>query len=142
MKKKLPYIISVVFALIAVVFAGLWIHEQHGKTELMELLCESSVQQSYEHFTAYEQSEADEEYWYGVAEYNSFMKAYILLCDGTQQPNRIKLNKAYGSMVLKAENVQENMEQLLDALTLFSKDIHDPNAITRLTEFTNVIEHD
>lgn len=108
---------------------------------MMELLCNNSVQQSYEHFTAYEKSEADEEYWYGVAEYNSFMKAYILLCDGEQQPSRIELNRAYGSMVLKEEKVQENMNQLLDGLTLLSQDIFDPNAIIKLNEFNHAIEN-
>lgn len=142
MKKKIPYVISVVFALIAVVFTGLWVHEKNEKVEWMELLCENSVQQSYEHFTAYEKGEADEDYWYGVAEYNSFVKAYILLCDDEQQSNRIELNRAYGNMVLKTGKVQENMEQLLAALKLLTEDIHDPNAIIRLNEFNNVIEHD
>ena len=142
MKKKIPYIIIIAFALAAVVFAGLWVREKSEKVQMMELLCENSVQQSYERFTAYEKIEADEDYWYGVAEYNSFMKAYILLCDGEQQSNRIELNRAYGSMVLKAEKVQENMDQLLDVLALISKDIYNPNAMLRLNEFNNAIEHD
>ena len=142
MKKRIPYITSIVFLLIAVVFAGLWVRERSEKVQLMELLCENSVQQSYERFTAYEQGEADEDYWYGVAEYNSFMKAYILLCDGAQQSSRNELNRAYGSMVLNPENVQENMDQLLDALTMLSKDIYDPNAIMKLNEFNHAIEHD
>ena len=142
MKKKIPYIIIIAFALIAVAFAGLWVHERNEKVELMELLCENSVQQAYEHFTAYEKIEADEDYWYGVSEYNSFMKAYILLYDEEQQPNRIEFNRTYGSMVLKAEKVRKNMNQLLDALTLLSEDIYDPNAIIKLNEFNNAIENE
>lgn len=45
-------------------------------------------------------------------------------------------------MVLKAEDVQKNMDQLLVALTLLSKDINDPNAIIRLNEFNNAIENE
>ncbi len=142
MKKKFPYIMVVVFALIAAVFAGLWVHEKSEKTELMELMCENSINQSYKYFTTYQKEESDDDYWYGVAEYNSFAKAYILLCDDEQQSNRIELNRAYGNMVLKTGKVQENMEQLLAALKLLTEDIHDPNAIIRLNEFNNVIEHD
>ena len=142
MKKKLPYILILVFALAAVMFAGLWVHEKNEKTEWMEALCENSVQQSREHFAAYEKGGAEEEYWYGVAEYNSFMKAYTLLCDGARQPDRNELNRAYGSMVLDAEKVQEHIEPLLAALTLLSEDIHDPNGIVRLNEFNHAMEKD
>ena len=145
MKKKLPYVMSIVFFLIAVVFAGLWVHgkyEQAEFAEFMELSCKNSIQQSFEHFTAYEKSGADEEYRYGVSKYNSFMEAYILLCDGKQQPNHNELNRAYGSMILEEEKVQENMDQLLSALTLFSKDIYDPNAMIKLNEFNHSIESD
>ena len=103
-------------------------------------MCESSIQQSYEHFSAYKKCAADEEYWYGVAEYYSFVKAYIQLCDGAQQPNHNALNRAYGNMVLRAENVQENMDSLLEALILLSENMYDLNAMIRLNEFNHAIE--
>ena len=141
MKNKLPYIIALVFALLALIFAGLWVHEKNKKTELTELLCENSIKESFEHFTAYKMEEADEEYWYGVADYNAFMKSYILLCDGENQSDRIEMNRAYGSMVIAPNDVKSNMDKLLEALELLSNDIYDSSAIIKLTEFNNALEH-
>ena len=141
-QKKLSQVLCLILALLALVFAGLWLHEKQERTQQLEALCQDSVRQAYEHFSAYETEQVAEEYWYGTAEFYSFLKAYTLLCDGAQQPDRLALNRAYGSMVLAPEEVQAHPDGLLDALELLAEDLHDPEGMAELSQWNQAVEQD
>lgn len=138
MKMKMISTLLVVFVILSAVFGGLWLHEKNDQSDL-ELLCSSSAKQSCMFFQDYQEQGAESDYWYGVAEFHSFMSTWIMLHDGDM--DYIEFSRAYGSMAISPDKVKENMGKLLTALELFAADSSDVNGFLRLNEFNNAVEH-
>ena len=78
---------------------------------------------------------------YGVAEFSSFMDAYLYLNDNTSDTEYTYCNIIYGEMALNPEKVQANMQELIETLTILAEDYTNPNGYIRLNELGNLLRY-
>ena len=105
----------------------------------MEDLCQSGVSQSMESFKEYAAKRDDYFYMDGVAEFKSFMNAYLCLNDNAVEYTYC--NIIYGEMTLNPDKIQANIQKLIEALTILSEDYTDPNGYIRMNEFGNLLRY-
>ena len=82
MKKIALPVLTVCFALAALVFAYLWYVEKSNDSDLKQL-AQASATDAYTQFSSYQTNGNDSDYWSGVASFRSFEQAYVLLVQGT-----------------------------------------------------------
>ena len=99
MKKIALPVLTVCFALAALVFAYLWYVEKSNDSDLKQL-AQTSATDAYTQFSSYQTNGNDSDYWSGVASFRSFEQAYVLLLQGTnKETNYLICNDVYGSMI-------------------------------------------
>ena len=141
--KKYAWVIGLV--IIAVLLMScflLWRQVGIEHTKMVDL-CQTSAHQSLENFKKYSAKGEDYLYTYGVAEFRSFMDAYLYLNDNVSDTEYTYCNIIYGEMVLNPERlqVQVNMQKLIEALEILAEDYTDPNGYIRLNELGNHLRY-
>ncbi len=134
-KKYILPVISVLLAILSVIFCVLWRTEANNYNELFRLT-QSSVQNSYQCFKAYSTNGNESDYWSGVAEFRAFEQAYYMLTEDVDQ-NYMNCNSLYGLMISSPEIIQSNMGELVAALELLNKNPFDPNGYMKLSVLLN-----
>lgn len=137
MKKSTALILT--FALLAAVFCGLWLRERNDRSEL-ESLAQISAAQALQDFESFAASGSSGDYLEGVANFKSFLHAWLMLSEETPA-EYTWFNSVYGFMILHPEQVQSHMEELLVAMRLLGGDFADPNAALRISELNNLLLH-
>ena len=139
--KKHAWIIGL--AIIIVVSAlcfSLWRQANHEHTRMVDL-CQTSARQSLENFKEYSAKGDDYLYTYGVAEFRSFMDAYLYLNDNVGDTEYLYCNIIYGEMALNPEKVQANVQELIEALEILAEDYTNPNGYIRMNELGNLLRY-
>ena len=127
----------VVLSVLYIVFWG----QARAEQNRIEDLCQSSVSQSMENFKEYAAKGDDYLYMYGVAEFKSFMNAYLCLNDNADNPEYTYCNIIYGEMTLNPDKIQANIQKLIEALTILAEDYTDSNGYIRMNEFGNLLRY-
>ena len=140
MKKHTWLIGLIVMVVLSVACFMFWRQANIERTRMVNL-CQGSVCQSLENFKEYSTKGDGCLYIYGVAEFRSFMNAYLCLNDNASDSEYLYCNIIYGEMVLNPEKVQANMQGVIEALTSLAEDYTDPNGYIRLNELGNFLRY-
>ncbi len=135
MKKKFV-IIAVVIVLLSVACVSLF---QYGsfKNEKLEVMCKSSINSALEHFEEYSSSAKESDYIAGVAEFRTYMTAYLCLNDSSGDTDYLWCNILYGYMTLSPEKVKSNVSELVTALGYLAEDYDHPNGFNLIHNLNN-----
>ena len=139
--KKRTWIITVVILVLLVLCVALWRH-QALKGNILEAMCESSINAALEHFEEFNGSGNDSDYIAGVAEFRTYMTAYLCLADGTSDTNYIWCNTLYGDMTLHSEKVKAHTAALVEALEYLAEDYDHPNGFNLINALNNQLRED
>ena len=123
--KKRTWIITAIIILLIVFCVSLWQYKTF-KNDKLEEMCQSSVNAALEHFEKYEANKGESEYIAGVAEFRTYMTAYLCLEDESNT-DYIWCNILYGDMILNPEKVKAHISELVDALEYLAEDYDHPN---------------
>ncbi len=137
MKKATALIL--VLALTSAAFCGLWLREKNNRPELVEL-AQYSAGEALRSFENYALTGSSGDYHHGVANFRSFLNAWLTLSEETP-PDYIWFSSVYDFMLLHPEQVQAHTEELLAAMRLLGEDFTDPNAALRMSELNNLLLH-
>ena len=138
--KKRNWIIGVPIIILALLCIVLW-RQKEVEREKMESLCECSAAMALEKFTSYSETGKESDYIGGVAEFRSFMTAYLFLNDNVGNAEYTWCNTVYGDMVLSPEKVQNDVQGLINALGYLSKGYDDPNGYLLIHAYSNELRH-
>ena len=129
--------VIVVLSILCIIFWG----QARSERNRIADLCQASVSQSVENFKEYAAKGDTCLYIYGVAEFKSFMDAYLCLNDNTNSPEHTYCNIIYSEMALNSDKVQANIQKLIEALTILAEDYTDSNGYIRINEFSNLLRY-
>ncbi len=73
----------------------------------------------------------------GVAEFRTYMTAYLCLLDGRSNTDYIWCNILYGDMILNPENAKAHMSELVAALEYLVEDYDHPNGFHLINALNN-----
>lgn len=135
MKKKIWITAACIFLLI-VVCVSLWQYHA-SKNDILEVMCGSSVTAALDHFREYEIHKEDSDYLAGVAEFRTYMTAYLGLLGGKSNTDYIWCNTLYGDMILHPENVKAHTPELVSALEYLAEDYDHPNGFNLINALNN-----
>lgn len=135
MKKKTWVVTAIIFLLIAVCLS-LWQYHT-SQNEKLEVMCKSSVNAALEHFKEYEIRKEESDYIAGVAEFRTYMTAYLCLNEGESNTDYIWCNTLYGDMILNPEKVKAHISELLTALDYLAEDYGNPNGFNLINALNN-----
>ena len=128
--------------IIVLIFLCVVLWRQKGaEREKMVSLCEASATMALEDFTNYTVTGEKSYYISGVAEFRSFMTAYLFLNDNVGNAEYTWCNTVYGNMILYPEKVQANVQGIIDALEYLSKDYNDFNGFHLIHVYSNELAH-
>ena len=134
--KKYSWIAGVLIVLLAVLCVVLRQQKAAEHTK-MENLCQSSAANALEDFINYKASGKESDYISGVAEFRSFMSAYLFLSDNVANAEYTWCSIVYGEMIMHPEKVQNNIQGLIDALKYLSEDYDNPNGFNLIFVYSN-----
>ena len=139
--KKYAWVIGLV--VMVALFASCFVFWRQAGIERSRMvdLCQVSAYQSLENFKEYSAKGDDYLYIYGVAEFRSFMDAYLCLNDNAGDTEYTYCNIIYGEMALNPEKIQANMQGLIDALEILAEDYTNPNGYISLNELGNLLRY-
>ncbi len=103
-------------------------------------MCNSSVTAAFEHFEEYEANGKEADYIAGVAQFRTYMTAYLCLEDGTSDTNYTWCNILYGDMILHPEKVKAHILELVDALEYLAEDYDHPNGFHLINVLNNQLK--
>lgn len=141
MKNKLAAVLSVVLALLAVVFCVLWQRAAHDTSEL-EAFAQAEALKAYTYFTDYQDSRDDADYWQGVAAFHAFTDAYGVMTEDTNKStNRAFCDEVYSSLTQSLEQSQAHIEEIASVMKLLSENVTDETAYAQMSNLRNTLEH-
>ena len=138
--KKLTLITGALALLLAVLCIVGW-QRAAAERRTMEALCRSSAAASLECFEEYSATGRESDYMSGVAEFRSYMKAYLFLNDNKGDAEYTWCNTVYGYMTLSPEKMQANLEPLISAREHLAEDYDHPNGFNLIHVCTNQLKH-
>ncbi len=127
----MTWVCCILIVLLLALGVGTWQYNKNEHTKL-EVMCKASVNAALEHFEAYDAGRKESDYLAGVAEFRSYMTAYLCLTDEASQAEYLWCNEVYGKMVLHPKTIQEHLPALIDALRNLATDYDDPNGFQGL----------
>ena len=107
------------------------------KNDKLEVICKSSVNAALEHFEEYEANNKEADYIAGVAEFRTYMTAYLCLVDEVSDTDYTWCNILYGDMTLNPEKVKAHIPELIDALEYLAEDYDHPNGFNLINVLNN-----
>lgn len=139
MKKK-TWILSVVILILTILCANLW-QQNTAKENNLKVMCKSSVNSALEHFQAYDFDRKESDYIAGVAEFRTYMTAYLCLADETSDTDYTWCNMLYGYMTLHPDKVKAHIPELVDALTYLAEDYRHPGGFQQIHSLNNILNY-
>lgn len=128
--------------LLIVVCVSLWQYRTFEDNKL-ETMCKSSVNSALEHFKEYEIHQDESDYIAGVAEFRTYMTAYLCLEDGTgSNTDYIWCNILYGSMTFYPQKVKAHIPELETALEYLAEDYDHPNGFNLINTLNNQLREE
>lgn len=137
MRKLAAALLATALAVLCVI---LW-QQKQAETAKLESLCQGSAGQALAHFQDYEANSDPADYTKGVAEFRSFMNAYLLLNDNSPNAEYTWCSMIYGNMAHSPESVQRSIHGLTEALEYFSRDWNDRNGFYLISVYCNSLTH-
>jgi len=134
--KKRTWISTAVIVILLALCASLWQHTTE-KSNVLEVMCKSSVNAALEHFEEYAVGERESDYIAGVAEFRTYMTAYLCFIDNGGSAEYTWCNSLYGKMTLKPETVKTHIPELVEALQYLAEDFDDPNGFNAINVLNN-----
>lgn len=139
MKKRIPAILAVCFAISTVVFALLWNTERNSRDDMKEFAQAQAVD-ACSQFAAYQNGGSISRYWCGVASFYAFQQGYISVFNGTNRSsNYLICNEVYSYLVGEPEISQTYIAELVSIMGLLSKDIEDLSGHAQMLELRNAL---
>lgn len=139
MKKRIPAILAVCFAISTVVFAFLWNTERKSRDDMKEFAQAQAVD-AYSQFAAYQDSGDANRYWCGVASFYAFQQGYISAFNGTNRSiNYLICNEVYSYLVGEPEVSRTYIAELVGIMGLLSKDIENLSGHAQMLELRNAL---
>ena len=136
--KKRTWITTAVILLLIVLCVSLWQYKTF-KNDKLEVMCKSSVNSALEHFEEFETGKDEADYIAGVAEFRTYMTAYLCLEDESNT-DYIWCNILYGDMILNPEKVKAHIPELVDALEYLAEDYDHPNGFNLINALNNQLK--
>ena len=136
--KKNIMITTAIILLLVVFCVSLWQYKSFINDRL-EVMCKSSVNAALEHFEEYEADKDEADYIAGVAEFRTYMIAYLCFKDESNT-DYIWCNILYGDMILNPEKVKAHIPELVDALEYLAKDYNHPNGFNLINALNNQLK--
>ena len=136
--KKRTWITTAVILLLIVLCVSLW-QDKTFKNDKLEVMCKSSVNSALEHFEEFEIGKDEADYIAGVAEFRTYMTAYLCLEDESNT-DYIWCNILYGDMILNPEKVKAHIPELVDALEYLAEDYDHPNGFNLINALNNQLK--
>lgn len=136
--KKRTWITIAVILLLIVLCVSLWQYKTF-KNDKLEVMCKSSVNAALEHFEEFETGKDEADYIAGVAEFRTYMAAYLCLEDESNT-DYIWCNILYGDMILNPEKVKAHIPDLVDALEYLAEDYDNPNGFNLINALNNQLK--
>ena len=141
MKKRIPVLLALACALLAMLFLGLWLHARQDASR-PETLALAGAQEAAARFADFVAHGADGDYWGGVAAFHVFQQASALL---PEQPgdaaNRTLCSELYGALLLAPAQAKPHASELAEILTCLSENVRDRAAYERLAVLRNALLH-
>ena len=137
--KKSTWIIITIILLLIVFCVSFWQYNTF-KNDKLEAMCKSSITFALEHFEKYETNKGEADYIAGVAEFRTYMTAYLCLADGKSDTDYIGCNILYGDMILNPEKVKAHISELVDALEYLAEDYDHPNGFNLINVLNNQLK--
>ncbi len=138
MKNRLMYGLMAVLLCLCVLLSSLWMQERNKQEDLAQL-CQSSAMRAMKRFAGYRDTGSIYDYAYAVSELTSFYNAYCLLVENICT-NRISLNQLLGKLMYFPRLESSEIEYLIDAMGMLSRNTEDENAYWKLTYVYNILE--
>ena len=136
--KKRTWITTAVILLLIVLCVSLWQYKTF-KNDKLEVMCKSSVNAALEHFEEFETGKDEADYIAGVAEFRTYMTAYLCLEDESNT-DYIWCNILYGDMILNPEKVKVHISELVVALEYLAEDYSHPNGFNLINALNNQLK--
>lgn len=138
-KKILAAVLAALVLLAAVTVLGLFLNGREPSD--MWVLCTSSAARAAEDFREFARTGAETDWWSGVAEFRSFMKAYHLLHDGETGAEYIWCNSVYGFLLQGPDRAGDQAEVLAQAMELLARNPEDINGFEIISRVNNELIH-
>lgn len=103
-------------------------------------MCKSSVNTALNYFEEYEANKVEADYIAGIAEFRTYMTAYLCLGNGESNTDYIWCNILYGDMILNPEKVKAHIPELINALKFLAEDYDHPNGFNLINELNNQLK--
>ena len=140
MKKRFGALLIVCLSVSTLVFALLWQSQKNNKDDI-RALAQASAADACIQFTEYQTDGCESSYWYGVAAFRSFQQAYDSLTEGTNKAvNYTFCNEVYGCLVLRPEDSQSYISEIIETMRILSLDVEDENGYIRMSELRNSLK--
>lgn len=134
--KKQTWIAVIGILVLLVPCANLWQYKTY-KNNNLEVMCKSSITSAMQHFEEYNSNGKESDYIAGVAEFRTYMTAYLCLADGASDTDYIWCNILYGNMTLNPEKVKSHTTELVEALKYLVEDYDHPNGFNLINALNN-----
>ena len=141
MKKRLEIFIIICLTISTLTFTLLWQNQKSNKDDI-RALAQSSAADVCIQFTDYQNYGYESSYWYGVAAFRSFQQAYYSLIEGTNKVvNYTLCNEVYGCLVLRPEDSQSYISEIIETMNILSLNVEDENGYIRMSELRNSLKY-
>ena len=137
--KRRTWIATAIILLLIVLCVSL-LQYKAFKNDKLEVMCKSSISAALEHFTNYNSNGKESDYIAGVAEFRTYMTAYLCLEDGESNTDYIWCNILYGDMILNPEKVKVHISELVVALEYLAEDYSHPNGFNLINALNNQLK--
>lgn len=137
--KNRTWIATVIILLLVALCVFIWYYKT-SKDDKLEVMCKSSITAALEHFQGFETNQKEADYIAGVAEYRTYMTAYLCLADGVSDTNYNWCNILYGDMMLNPEKVKTHISELVEALKYLAEDYDHPNGFNLINALNNQLK--
>lgn len=115
---------------------NLWQYKTY-KNNNLEVVCKSSINAALRHFEEYSAQGKDSDYIAGVAEFRTYMTAYLCLADRAGDTDYLWCNILYGDMTIHPERVKAHTVELVEALRYLAEDYDHPNGFELIHALNN-----
>lgn len=137
--KRILTVTSICLLISAIVFAVMWQTALHDKSNELTL-AQTGAQEAYTDFLRYRSSGEEAYYHSGVASFYSYMKAYYLIVEDTNDESEYTYcNELYAKLIFSPEQSKAHISEIVDTLAILAEDVQHPNGYNRMRNLVNSI---
>lgn len=140
MKTRVQRLLYVILTLGLIFFLLLWKKEKGNYEDLVRVF-KYSVENSLEEFKNYKENENMSTYYEAVSYFKVIdSSATFMPEDSIQYQNLLLLKFMHSMMVSNPDKTKENIDLIIEILTLLHEDENNPNAYLKMFNYRNAIE--